>query len=319
MGLITISVGQDAVEGARLDWYCAQKDGTVTRSRLKNGATSITVNGAAAKLSRIVRPGDEISVTWEDPPPENPIPENIPLDVLYEDPAVTVVNKKQGMVTHPGAGNWTGTLVHALLWRWGGNDGRVGSVNGLRPGIVHRLDKDTSGVIITARTPESLAFLQREFAERRAKKTYVAILRGVPARASGEVKTQILRDPKNRKRFTWSEDSSKGRFAHTSYRVVATYGNYSLVRFALHTGRTHQIRVHCKYLGCPILGDPIYGKSDSSFPGATLMLHAKSLTIAIPEFSPLGTLALSRVSTFQAPIPLRFKKVMKSLKERYPR
>lgn len=307
MGAIRLVVTADAGSGMRLDRYCALMDGSVSRSRLKNGALNVMVNGLGAKMSRLVRENDVIEIEWEDPPAELPVAENIPLDIIYEDSRVTVVNKKQGMVTHPGAGNWTGTLVHALLWHWK----ELAPEGNLRPGIVHRLDKDTSGIIITARTPEAETWLQGEFSGRRTGKVYLAILHGIPKVRAGDIKTQILRDSKNRKRFTWSDDPSKGRFAHTAYRVLATYGTYSIVRFRIHTGRTHQIRVHSKYLGCPILGDPIYGKKDPLFPGATLMLHARRLRIRLPgdDF----------FSTFVAPVPLRFRKVLATLKKRFPK
>lgn len=307
MGTIRAVVTEAAGDGIRLDRYCSLLDGAVSRSRLKNGVVSITVNGKEAKLSRVVFEGDVISIDWEDPPPEVPEAENIPLEILYEDGNVTVVNKRQGMVTHPGAGNRSGTLVHALLWHW-----RTTVKEGnLRPGIVHRLDKDTSGVIITARNPETEAWLQAQFAGRLTRKRYLAILSGVPKAREGEIKTQIVRDPRDRKRFTWGTDESKGKFAHTSYRIISTYGAYSIVCFALHTGRTHQIRVHAKFIGCPILGDPVYGKKDPAFPGATLMLHARSLRIALP--------GCVRRSRFIAPIPLRFKKILARLRELYPR
>jgi len=307
MGSIRLVVPSGTGNGMRLDRYCALADGSVSRSRLKNGALSVTVNGQAAKMSRQVREGDVIEIEWEDPPQELPTPEDIPLDIVYEDSQVTVVNKKQGMVTHPAAGNWSGTLVHALLWHWNS----LADAGNLRPGIVHRLDKDTSGIIITARTPEAEAWLQGEFSGRRTIKVYFAILCGIPKKREGEIKTQILRDPKNRKRFTWSDDPAKGRAAHTAYRVLATYGSYAIVRFRLHTGRTHQIRVHSKFLGCPILGDPIYGKKDPLFPGATLMLHARRLRIRLPGAAVL--------TTFVAPVPLRFRKVLSALKKRFPK
>lgn len=303
---ICIDVDDTAKAGMRLDRYCALRPGSVSRSRLKNGALSVTVNGQPAKLSRIVRPGDRIFLSWEDPESEDLVPENIPLDILYEDSNVTVVNKRQGMVTHPAAGNWSGTLVHALLWHWK----QEAPSGNPRPGIVHRLDKDTSGIIITARNPDTETWLQSQFRTRRVRKTYAAILQGVPARRSGEIKTQILRDPRNRKRFTWSDDSSKGKFAHTDYRVVRSYGGYALVLFTLHTGRTHQIRVHSKFLGCPILGDPIYGKKDPSFQGATLMLHAYRLVIRLP--------GIDRPLRFIAPIPPRFRKVIRALRKAFP-
>jgi len=257
-------------------------------------------------MSRIVQENDTITILWEDPPSELPVAENIPLDIIFENENVTVVNKKQGMVTHPAAGNWTGTLVHALLWHWKNTT----APGNLRPGIVHRLDKDTSGLIITARNPETETWLQEQFRLRKVSKVYAAILKGIPPKKQGEVKTQIVRDSKNRKRFTWTDDTSKGRFAHTSYSVIKVYGSYSLVLFKLHTGRTHQIRVHSKFLGCPILGDPIYGKKDSLFVDATLMLHARTLKIQLP--------GSSKYSRFDAPIPIRFKKVIKKLKETFP-
>jgi len=306
MSEISLTVSADAGTGMRLDRYCATKTGTVSRSRLKSGMIAVTVNGVPAKMSRIVRENDTIIILWEDPPAELPVAENIPLDIIFENEDVTVVNKKQGMVTHPAAGNWSGTLVHALLWHWK----KTASEGNLRPGIVHRLDKDTSGIIITARNPETETWLQEQFHSRNVCKVYAAILKGIPKKKQDDIKTQIARDSKDRKRFTWSDDTSKGRFAHTSYCVIKVYGSYSLVLFKLHTGRTHQIRVHSKYLGCPILGDPIYGKKDSLFIDATLMLHARTLKIKLPG-SP-------KYSRFDAPIPIRFKKVIKILKEKFP-
>jgi 23S rRNA pseudouridine1911/1915/1917 synthase len=307
MSEIRLTVDDEYTGGIRLDRYCASRPGAITRSRLKNGASDIAVNGQRSKLSRIVRAGDCIVISWEDPVPEDIAPENIPLRILFENENVTVVNKKQGMVTHPGAGNWTGTLVHALLWHWkleapAGNP---------RPGIVHRLDRDTSGVIVTARNPETESYLQDEFRHRHVRKTYIAILSGIPKTREGEVRTQLIRDPKNRKRFTWTNDPEKGKFSHTSYRVVKTYGSYALVVFSLHTGRTHQLRVHSKYLGCPILGDPVYGKKDAIFTDATLMLHARKLVIRLPGETK-GTL-------FSAPVPARFRKVIRKLQELYAR
>jgi 23S rRNA pseudouridine1911/1915/1917 synthase len=306
MGEVLITVDGSAETGIRLDRYCAMQPGAVSRSRLKNGLLSVTVNGQNAKMSRIVHSGDIIRIAWEDPVPEGIFPEDIPLDIVYEDENVTVVNKRQGMVTHPGAGNWTGTLVNALLAHWK----RSAPEGNQRPGIVHRLDKDTSGILITARNPETETWLQGEFRERKVKKVYIAILAGVPNNRSGDIRTWLFRDPKNRKRFTWSEKPGKGRFSHTTYRVVRVYGPYALVLFSLQTGRTHQLRVHSKYLGTPILGDPIYGKKDALFASATLMLHAKRLKITLPGHD--------RRSVFIAPLPLRFKKVLSTLKKEFP-
>lgn len=305
MSEFRIEVGEDAGAGMRMDRYCALHSGAVSRSRLKNGALEALVNGRASKLSRTVKPGDLILLRWEDPAPEAIEAEEIPLRILYEDDNVTVVNKVQGMVTHPAAGNWSGTLVNALMWHWG----RLTPGDNLRPGIVHRLDKDTSGVIITARNRDSESYLQDRFRNRQTLKVYAAILSGIPKQSAGEISTRIMRDPKNRKRFTWSLDETKGKGARTSYRVVKTYGPYALVLFRIHTGRTHQIRVHAKYLGCPVLGDPVYGKKDRNFPEATLMLHARRLTIPLP--------GRNKPLTFRAPLPQRFRKVILRLRELY--
>lgn len=300
MPTIQLTVDQSAGTGMRLDSYCTKADRSLTRSRLKNGVRTIRVNGLDAKLSRTVRPGDSIAVEWEDVEPEHVEPENIPLSVLFENEHVTVVNKRQGMVTHPAAGNWTGTLVHALLWRWKKN-----STDTLRAGIVHRLDKDTSGVIITARDRETESLLQNRFKNHAVRKTYIAIVCGVPPEKAGIIETRLVRDPGNRKRFTWTDNPEKGKFAKTSYRVMKILDTYALVVFTLHTGRTHQIRVHAKYLGTPILGDPVYGKKDKRFPDATLMLHARRLRIRIP--------GEKDIMTFEAPVPRRFKHILRIL------
>lgn len=294
----------------RLDIYVSKNLESFSRSRLKNGVEKILLNDKIAKLSAKVNNGDKIYIQWQDPIPEALIPENIPLEILYEDENVTVVNKKQGMVTHPACGNWSGTLVHALLYHWGMTESKLDEKAGNhRRGIVHRLDKDTSGIIICAKNFNSEEWLQNQFKDRRVKKEYIAIVKGVPKEKSGSVKINMIRDSKNRKKFTTTDDSSMGKFSHTVYRCIATYGNYSLMKLKLKTGRTHQIRVHMKYLGCPILGDPIYGTKDSLFDSATLMLHSKTLGIRLPQNEDF--------TTFDSSVPIRFKKVMQKLHKMY--
>lgn len=294
----------------RLDTYVSKNLESFSRSRLKNGVEKILLNDKIAKLSAKVNNGDKIYIQWQDPIPESLIPENIPLEILYEDENVTVVNKKQGMVTHPACGNWSGTLVHALLYHWGMTESKLDEKAGNhRRGIVHRLDKDTSGIIICAKNFNSEEWLQNQFKDRRVKKEYIAIVKGVPKEKSGSVKINMIRDSKNRKKFTTTDDSSKGKFSHTVYRCIATYGNFSLMKLKLKTGRTHQIRVHMKYLGCPILGDPIYGTKDSLFDSATLMLHSKTLGIRLPQNEDF--------TTFDSSVPIRFKKVMHKLHKMY--
>ncbi|MCR4939384.1 MAG: RluA family pseudouridine synthase [Treponemataceae bacterium] len=295
----------------RLDIYASSLLG-MSRSRLKHGIKSVTVDGKKAKLSIKLSGGEKVELQYEDPVPENILPEELPLDIIYEDENTAVINKSQGMVTHPAAGNWSGTLVNALLFHWGRSsvfEEAPSSNDPRRPGIVHRLDKDTSGVIITAKNKNSEDWLQLQFQQRKVRKVYIAIVKGTPPAASGNIKTQIIRDPKNRKRFTTSSDPSEGKFSWTQYRCIGSYGPYSLMKLRLKTGRTHQIRVHMRHIGCPILGDPIYSRKDPLFPDATLMLHARILGITLPGGE--------KPVFFKAPVPLRFKKVLKVLHEKW--
>ncbi|WP_407426840.1 RluA family pseudouridine synthase [Treponema sp.] len=310
----------------RLDKYIASLPSeelnglSMNRSKLKSGITELLLNEKKSKLSAKVKAGDKIDIQWEDNIPENIVPQDIPLEIIYEDENVTVVNKKQGMVTHPASGNWSGTLVNALLYHWGrkaiSQKADDLSLTELiikrRPGIIHRLDKDTSGVIITAKNRDSEEFLHNEFLHHnRIKKEYIAICCGHPKILEGKIETQIIRDPKDRKKFKAVTGTNQGKYACTIYKCFATYGPFSLMKIRIKTGRTHQIRVHMKYLGCPIMGDSIYGNylKNSPFENATLMLHAYLLSIRLPESK--------QRMTFKAPVPLRFKKVLKTLHQKY--
>lgn len=302
----------------RLDKYIANLPNGMNRSKLKSGVTEILVNGKKVKLSQKIKAGDQIDIQWEDNIPDNIEPENIPLNIIYEDNDVTVVNKAQGMVTHPACGNWNGTLVNALLYHWGresivqlkdGNSSEI--LQRRRPGIVHRLDKETSGILITAKNREAEEWLQNQFKEKKLQKEYILICIGKPPAKAGDIRTQIIRDPKNRHRFKAVTDSDDGKFARTIYHCICCYGNYSLIRVRLKTGRTHQIRVHMKFLGCPILGDSIYNKQDKLFPNANLMLHSKKLKIRLPQ--------KKEFSTFITPVPKRFREIEKKLKEKFVR
>ncbi len=302
----------------RLDKYIASLPNGMNRSKLKSGVTEILVNGKKVKLSQKIKAGDQIDIQWEDNIPDNIEPENIPLNIIYEDNNVTVVNKKQGMVTHPACGNWTGTLVNALLYHWGResiSQLKEGSSSEIlqrrRPGIVHRLDKETSGILITAKNRDAEEWLQNQFKEKTLQKEYILICTGKPPAKAGDIRTQIIRDPKNRHRFKAVVDSDDGKFARTIYHCICCYGNYSLIRVRLKTGRTHQIRVHMKFLGCPILGDSIYNKPDKVFPNASLMLHSKKLKIRLPQ--------KKEFSTFKTPVPQRFREIEKILKEKFVR
>lgn len=318
MPFFSAKVPQDFEGLERLDKFIASIPNSMNRSKLKSGVNEILVNGKKAKLSQKVKKGDVIDIQWEDNIPDDIEPEDIPLDIIFENENVTVVNKKQGMVTHPACGNWNGTLVNALLYHWGrekipqlkeGSESEI--LTRRRPGIVHRLDKETSGIIITAKNRDSEEWLQTQFKDKKLQKEYILICCGKPKERSGDIRTQIIRDPKNRHRFKAVTDTDDGKFARTIYTTISSYGNYSLIRVRIKTGRTHQIRVHMKYLGCPILGDSIYSKVDKHFPDATLMLHSVQLKIRLPNEK--------EFSTFKTKTPERFIEVEKKLKKMFPK
>jgi 23S rRNA pseudouridine1911/1915/1917 synthase len=282
--------------GMRLDRYIAEKLGLLSRSQIKARELKAVVNGKETKISHMVKNGDSLELSWKEAEPLNIIPENIPLDILFENDRAVVINKAQGMVVHPGAGNRRGTLANALYYRQQANGGGgFSQAEGLRPGIVHRLDKETSGVIIAAYDDEALAFLAGQFKSRKAKKTYIALVKGIPPAPKGRIETFVARDTKDRKRFAVS---TRGKAALTLYRVIKTWQFHSLVLLRPKTGRTHQLRVHMRYLGHPIVGDPLYGIADTLFPSATLMLHARSLAIILP--------GEEKEWIFKAPLPERF-------------
>jgi 23S rRNA pseudouridine1911/1915/1917 synthase len=318
MPSFNITVNDIDPAGLRLDRYIAVNLSLLSRSQIKARKLEARVNGKAVKISRIVKNGDKIELSWNEAEPVNLIPENIPLDVIFENNRVVVINKPQGMVVHPGAGNWQGTLANALYHRrlelcHITEDGAY--AQGQRPGIVHRLDKDTSGVIIAAYDDEALAFLAEQFKSRKAKKTYIAIVNGIPKEKKGRIETFISRDPKNRKRFTVSakgiaQGKAPGRASLTLYSVIKTWKSHSLILLRPKTGRTHQIRVHRRHLGHPVMGDAVYGFTDPVAPNASLMLHSRSLAITLP--------GESEQRIFKAPLPERFTAMFKLLaKEKF--
>jgi 23S rRNA pseudouridine1911/1915/1917 synthase len=261
----------------RLDRYVSENLRLLSRSQIKARGLSAKINGKPVKLSRIVKRGDVIEMRWDEEAPVYFTPEDIPLDIVYEDERCIVINKAQGMVVHPGPGNKHGTMANALYFRrLKKNKGRP---EGIRTGIVHRLDKDTSGLIIAAYDDDAHAFLAQQFKDRKVVKKYAAIIHGTPKETQGRIETFISRDPRDRKRFAVSK---AGKTAVTFYKVIKTLQNYSLVILRPKTGRTHQLRVHLKHIGHPILGDPIYGCADKNHPGAALMLHSKTLAIVLP-------------------------------------
>ena len=296
---------------ARADVYISESDGALSRSQIKARGALIRVNGADAKPARSLKPGDLIELFWTEEDLSAIEAENLPLSILYQDERVLVVDKAQGMVTHPGAGNRRGTFANALLFIIQAERASqpISRALAARGGIVHRLDKDTSGLIIAAKDLEAQVHLSEQFKERLARKEYLAITRGLPSPPAGRIANHLGRDPRERKRFTAVTEG--GKAAVTDYRVLAHWGTaagaaqYALVSLRPKTGRTHQLRVHMAGLGTSILGDPIYGKKDSLFPQASLMLHAYRLKITLP--------GRDAASLFKAPLPGRFKELLLAL------
>ncbi len=245
------------------------------------------VNGRAKKPSYKLEAGETVEVKIPPPPLPGVEAENIPLDILYEDADVAVVNKPAGMIVHPGAGADSGTLVAALLHRFEGGKG-LSMVGGpLRPGIVHRIDKGTSGALLIARTDMAHLKLVEDFRERRIEKTYVALLHGKLKGESGRIELPISRDLRRRSRMTARR--REGREARTDWKMRMRVGNFSLIEADLHTGRTHQIRVHFSALGCPVVGDTVYGAPRQEKVGNEFMpalernfLHAARIAFTHP-------------------------------------
>jgi 23S rRNA pseudouridine1911/1915/1917 synthase len=303
----------------RLDRYVAEVAALLGRSCVKSRNLQACVNGKSVKISRQVHAGDVLELSWEDPPASLLVPQDIPLTLLYKDARVLVIEKEQGMLVHPGAGNPDGTIANALLYMRQQSAAAPASAPSsatpsLRPGIVHRLDKDTSGLLIAALDDEAQEFLAAQFRDRSTKKSYLAICRGAPANNSGRIESKLGRDPKNRQRFTVVEKG--GKHAVTLYKVLRRYQGYTLLMLRLITGRTHQIRVHLKHLGCPILGDPIYAQRDARFPEASLMLHAWRLRIRLPDGVVCGTADTRGRSCFTSSMPPRFKAVLATLEKK---
>lgn len=264
--------------GQRLDKYLAGEMTDLSRSRIKElvQAGEVLVNGKKSKVSYKVQKGDLIQVTVLPLEPLALEAENIPLDIVYEDQDVIVVNKPQGMVVHPAAGHPSHTLVNALLYH---TRDLADSPEGFRPGIVHRIDKDTSGLLMVAKNAAARESLEKQLAAKSNKRQYLAIVHGNFAEEEGTIDAPIGRNPKDRKQMAVVE---KGKSAVTHFKVLEQYQGYSLVECQLETGRTHQIRVHMAYIGHPLAGDPLYGPR-KTLPGHGQFLHAKTLGFEQPS------------------------------------
>ena len=263
----------------------------------------VLLNGAAAKKNARVAPGDVLELTLPEPQPTQAQAEDIPLDVAYEDADVIVINKPKGLVVHPAAGHWEGTLVNALLHHC--RDSLSGVGGALRPGIVHRIDKDTSGLLIVAKNDFAHQKLAAQLQDHTLARTYVCIVCGKLREDAGTVNAPIARDKNDRKKMAVRPD---GKPAVTHWQVLARYPGYTYVQCRLETGRTHQIRVHMASLGHPILGDTVYGHKKPELGQNTQCLHAKELTFRHPRTDEPVTVA--------CPLPEEFERVLQVLEHK---
>ena len=288
----------------RLDAFLASSLDGLTRSQATQLIESgeVAVNGRAVSKSYKLAGGEDIAVTLPEPEPVEAVPQDIPLDVVYEDADVIVVNKPSGMVVHPAPGHPDGTLVNALLYHCAGTLSGVGGA--LRPGIVHRIDRDTSGLIIAAKNDAAHQYLSAQLADHTLARTYECIVVGALREDRGTVDAPIARHPTDRKRMAVV---AGGREAVTHWEVIARYPGYTHVRCRLETGRTHQIRVHMAYIGHPILGDTVYG-AKKEVPGLTgQCLHAVGLRFLHPR--------THEVMELSCPLPEEFTRMLQKIRK----
>lgn len=294
----------------RLDTFLHTRYPMVSRGAIQRllEQGEIRVNSGIVKPTHHPRAGDVVDVHWPDARPAEALPEEIPLEILHEDADLLVLNKPPGLVVHPAAGHEEHTLVNALLHHCAGQLSGIGGV--ARPGIVHRLDKDTSGCLVVAKNDFTHLALARQFAERDLEKIYLALLCGEVPKASGEIRAAIARHPSHRKRMAVTDGA--GRDAWTSYRVRQRLREATFVEAVLHTGRTHQIRVHFQHLGFPVVGDLTYGQRQNArlaeltgYAAPRQMLHAHTLAFTHPS--------TGKKMEFQVPPPGDFEEAVKAL------
>ncbi len=297
-----IIVDEDIV-GARLDKAIAQKYEELSRSNIQKllEDNKITVNGKIQKASYKVNKNDEIEIEEVEAKPIDLKPQDIPLDIIYEDNDIVVVNKQKGLVVHPANGNPDGTLVNAIMAHCKGSLSGIGGE--IRPGIVHRLDKDTSGLIIIAKNDKAHIGLSEQIKNREVKKTYIALVRGIIKENEATINMPIGRSTKDRKKMAVSKN---GKSAITHFKVLERYDNkYTLVEVRIETGRTHQIRVHMAEIGHPIIGDTVYSNGKNEFGIEGQMLHSQKLTFKHP--------ITNEILNLEAPLPQYFKNIVEKL------
>lgn len=351
--VVEIDVPAGQTPGVRLDLYVTQKLQNATRSKVQKGIREgrVRVNGdVVTKPSHGIRPEDQIRCTILRSPPIEVVPEAIPLDVVYEDDWLLVVNKSAGMVVHPAYGHRSGTLVNALLHHVGSStvsaedleddeieDDDVGlsTINAaprfegdvtVRPGLVHRLDKDTTGLLVVAKKDEAHSVLAKQFAERSIQRRYLALVWGRPDPKENMIKTNLGRDPRDRRRVAVLQDGS-GKHAVTHYQTIEMFAHTALVRFRLETGRTHQIRIHAKHLGHPLFGDTTYG-GDRIVYGSAVGSRAKFIGNLFEVLGPrqalhAHTLGFTHPGTgetlhFEVPVPEDMAHVIERLRRVEP-
>lgn len=289
----------------RLDLFLVAELPEFSRSRLQGMIKKglVLVNGTPAKKAgQKLESGQQVKVYVPPPVPTGLVGEDIPLDIIFENSDLLVINKPAGMVVHPAAGHDTGTLVHAVLGYAPDLEGIGGEE---RPGIVHRLDKETSGLILVAKNERAHRYLQDQFRLRKVEKTYLALVDGAPPTPTGRVEAPIGRDTRNRKKMTVLPPG-KGREAISVFRTLEAFDKHTLLEFSPKTGRTHQIRLHCAFLGCPIVGDKVYGRRKSSVSIRRHFLHAHKLKIILPgENDP---------RVFEADLPVELEAVLNELR-----
>lgn len=302
----TLSFRFERGESSRLDKFLVTRLPEFSRTRLQNLIEngSILVNGIVAhKSGQMINQGNLIEVHIPPPEPTELVPEAIPLDIIFENEDLMVVNKPAGMVVHPAAGHTSGTLVHAALAHAPEMTGIGGEK---RPGVVHRLDKDTSGLILLAKNDQTHRWLQEQFRLRKTIKTYIALVDGKPPTPSGRIEAPVGRDSVHRKLMAVT-GIKKGREAVSEYRTLESFRRHTLLEVHPLTGRTHQIRLHLKFIGCPVAGDTVYGHKHATIDVTRHFLHAGKLTILLPDEE--------KPRTFEAPLPVELVQVLERLRE----
>lgn len=299
---ITFNVLED-YQNIRLDYFLSLNLEQMSRTRIQRliDDEKILVNNSPVNKNYKLKLNDIINVFIEPPKPFHILPENIPIDIIFQDDDIIIVNKPQNMVVHPAPGNFSGTLVNALMFHCGKN---LSSINGvLRPGIVHRIDKDTSGILVIAKNDISHQKLSGQLADHSMNRIYYAIVKGVLKNDSGTINAPIGRHPIDRKKMAVVKQNSKHAITH--YQVLQRFSKFTFVKLKLETGRTHQIRVHMAYIGHPLLGDTVYGLQKQPFNLLGQVLHAKSLGFIHPT--------LNEYVFFDSQLPSYFQKLLNIL------